>query len=255
MEADASHSHVRDMDETSRRHHEAVLLRLGVRHWAEFDRTLVAAAHEAHLGLQMRPQQYHLDGVEINCPSGVYHPTIAGSSTFMLRHLHALAGRAVPSILEVGVGSGAVLLSLARRHGPGRYLGVDIAERAVAAAQANAQTNGIDIEVRQSDLFAAVGGERFDVILFNPPLYDREPRNEVESHMLCDPGGRLLERFLAEVPRHLNAGGAAYVVAANIGQVAPLNNPALRIALQGVELFDTGVMRALVKVVPNPRLT
>ena len=227
-----------------------MLLRLGVRHWASFDREVVAGAHEAHLQLQLTDATYSVDGVEAHCPPGVYHATSASSSTFLLRHLNGVNFGDHPSILEVGVGSGAVLLSLAKRLGDGVFVGVDISDLAVKTARSNAVRNGLNVDIRKSDLFDAVAGERFDPIFFNAPLYDREPRSAVEEHMLCDPGGRILERFVREAPRHLKPGGAAFVTASNIGLVAPLDDPTVSIALKGAELFDTGVIRALVRITP-----
>lgn len=246
-----SQSHLRDMDEEVRRHHEAVLIRLGVRHWAEFDRDLVARLHEAQLSIQTHDADYSLDGIDIHCPGGVYHPTLGSSSTFMVRHLAGLSLGVPPSVLEIGVGSGAVLLAVARMYGPGRYVGVDISRLAVETAKENAARNGIDVEIRESDLFAAVQGERFDAILFNAPLYDREPRYAIEENMLCDPGGKILERFVRDVSHFLKPGGAAYVTASNIGLVAPLDNPRVAISLRGAELFEFGAIRTLVKIVPN----
>jgi release factor glutamine methyltransferase len=243
-------SHVREIDEEVRRHHESVLIRLGIRHWAEFDRELVARMHDAQIQRQTQDAHYSLDGVEIFCPGGVYHPSLFSSSTFLVRHLTDLPLGSPPTMLEIGVGSGAVLLSMARLYGPGRYVGVDIAPLAVEAARRNAAANGIDVEILESDLFAAVQGERFDAIIFNAPLYDREPRNAIEENMLCDPGGRILERFVRDVPNYLKPGGAAYVTASNIGLVAPLDNPTVSISLRGAELFDTGVIRTVVKIVP-----
>lgn len=246
-------SHLRNIDEKSRRHHEAVLIRLGIRHWAEYDGELVGRLHDAQIALQMRTTHYSLDGLEIDCPSGVYHPTVASSSTFLVRHLMDMELGNPPSILEIGVGSGAVLLALARVYGPGRYVGVDIAPLAVETARKNAARNGIDVDIRESDLFSAVQGERFDAIVFNAPLYDREPRHAVEENMLCDPGGKILERFVRDVPAYLNPNGAAYVTASNIGLVAPLDDPSVTISLRGAELFETGVIRTVVKIKPADR--
>ena len=226
----------------------SLLARLGLRHWSAIDLAAVARAHDAHLVFQMTPGDVVLDGLTLHCPAGVYHPTSASSSAFMLRHLASLPADRPLSVLELGVGSGALLLSLARRLGAGRYLGVDVSPVAMQAARSNAARNGLAVEIRHSDLFAALAGERFDVILFNPPLYDREPRNEVENELLCDPGGRLLRRFVDGLPQHLRPGGAAYLVVANIGVLTPLDDPALRLSLQGAELFESGMVRAVLKV-------
>ncbi len=246
-------SHVRSLQAHERHHHERVLNRLGLRHWAEFDRETVAAAHQQHLELQCTDAHYPVDGVDIHCPPGVYHATPGSSTSFLLRHLSGLAVGKPPAILEIGVGSGAILISLARRLGPGRYVGADISAVALSAAAENAARNGVDIALCHSDLFAALAGERFDAIFFNAPLYDQEPRNDLERHMLCDPGGRVLQRFVAGVADHLKPGGVAYVTVSNIGLIAPLDAPPLQIGLKGAELFDTGVIRALISIRAQPK--
>lgn len=245
-------SHVRSLPAQERRHHEQVLNQLGLRHWAEFDREAVAAAHQQHLELQGTDAHYPVEGADIHCPPGVYHATPGSSTSFLLRHLNGLAVGKPPSILEIGVGSGAILISLARRLGAGRYVGVDISRMALAAAAENAARNGVEITLHHSDLFTALAGERFDAIFFNAPLYDRVPRNDLERHMLCDPGGRVLHRFVAGVADHLKPGGAAYVTVSNIGLIAPLDAPPLHIGLKGAELFDTGVIRALISIRSEP---
>jgi len=73
-----------------------------------------------------------------------------------------LAGR---SVLDVGTGSG-VLAIAAARLGAGRVVGVDTDPLAVAAARANAQVNGVDLEVREGSVDAA-GPERFEVVVAN----------------------------------------------------------------------------------------
>ena len=41
------------------------------------------------------------------------------------------------------------------------------------------------IDVRQGDLFDPVAGERFDVMLFNPPYYRGVPRDELDHAWRC----------------------------------------------------------------------
>ncbi len=59
-----------------------------------------------------------------------------------------------------------------------RVVAVDINPAAVRCAQINALLNQLEqrIEVRRGDLFAPVAGERFDLVLFNPPFLRGAPR-------------------------------------------------------------------------------
>ncbi len=67
------------------------------------------------------------------------------------------------SVLDYGCGSG-ILAIAAARFGAARVVGVDIDEKAVEAAGSNAEGNGVEIELRQSDRPV---GERFDLVIAN----------------------------------------------------------------------------------------
>ncbi|MBF0623667.1 MAG: peptide chain release factor N(5)-glutamine methyltransferase [Magnetococcales bacterium] len=75
-------------------------------------------------------------------------------------------------ILELGVGSGVVLASLLLEYPGGRGVGVDCSEAALAVARRNFATLGLDSRalLRQGNWFGVLDpGERFDVIVANPP--------------------------------------------------------------------------------------
>nr|WP_228288126.1 50S ribosomal protein L11 methyltransferase [Thermosipho ferrireducens] len=68
-------------------------------------------------------------------------------------------------VLDLGCGSG-ILSILAKKMGAGRVVAVDNDPLAVEVAKENAKKNGVDIEIRQSDLFSNVTG-KFDLIISN----------------------------------------------------------------------------------------
>ncbi len=228
--------------------HDHVMKVLGLGDFPPPDRDRIVTGHRANLARQTVAATYAIDDVSIDCPPNVYHCSSGSSSPFVVRHLVDEMLPSPPSILEVGCGSGAILLALARRFGAGRYLGVDIAEDAVVTSRRNADTNGIAAEFRHSDLFSGVGDERFDMIVFAPPFYDKVPVLSLEATMMCDPGGALLERFLDEVRRYLRPKGAAFIAISNIGMNAPLDRRDLGLQLQGAELFASGFLRAVARV-------
>lgn len=85
----------------------------------------------------------------------------------------AEAGTSVPRrIIDLGTGSGAVILALAHQHPEHTYLATDISEAALAIARVNAAAFGIDnIVFLAGDLFLPLGKDsgKFDLIMSNPP--------------------------------------------------------------------------------------
>ena len=72
------------------------------------------------------------------------------------------------TLLDLGTGTGAILLSLLAERPHARGLGVDMSQAALDVAQDNARALGITADFRRSDWFSAVEG-RFGLILSNPP--------------------------------------------------------------------------------------
>jgi SAM-dependent methyltransferase len=118
--------------------------------------------------------------------------------------------RRVGRVLDLGCGGGVQSL-LAARHAE-HVVGVDLNPRAVAFARFNARLNGVgNAEFRAGDLFEPVRGERFDLVVCNPP-YVVSP----ETHLLFRDGGRPGDSLCAEIVRragdHLEEGGFATVL-------------------------------------------
>jgi release factor glutamine methyltransferase len=76
----------------------------------------------------------------------------------------------------VGTGSGAIAISIARHAPACRLTAVDVSAAALQIARENAATHQVAerIEFLESDLLAAIGaGQRFDVVVSNPPYVSR----------------------------------------------------------------------------------
>ncbi|HKV43203.1 MAG TPA: methyltransferase [bacterium] len=98
-------------------------------------------------------------------------------------------------VLDLGCGYGVLGIVVAARLPQARVLLVDINPRAVALAAENVRLNrAVNAEARCGDGCAPVAGERFDLILYNPPI--RAGRAVVvrlldEAHRCLAPRGRL----------------------------------------------------------------
>ncbi|MDQ3340998.1 MAG: peptide chain release factor N(5)-glutamine methyltransferase [Myxococcota bacterium] len=82
------------------------------------------------------------------------------------------ADRSAPCrVLDLCTGSGAIALALAKELPAATIVATDVSAEAVAIAKKNAERNGFAdrVDVRTGDLFAPIAGERFDLIVSNPP--------------------------------------------------------------------------------------
>ncbi|CAM3088712.1 class I SAM-dependent methyltransferase [Paenibacillus sediminis] len=102
------------------------------------------------------------------------------------------------SVLDVGCGYGPIGLTAATLATEGHVTMIDVNARAVDLAKENARLNNLtNVTVVESDLFIAVEGQVFDVILTNPPI--RAGKETVHS---------IFEQAYA----HLKSGGALWIV-------------------------------------------
>ena len=119
-------------------------------------------------------------------------------------------------VLDLCTGTGALAVAL-KAHCPGaEVLASDLSEAALAVARRNASAMATDIGFRQGDLFAPLAGERFDLIVSNPPYIPQgelpglQAEVQFEPRMALDGGADGLDfyrRIAAEAPDHLNVGG------------------------------------------------
>jgi SAM-dependent methyltransferase len=119
------------------------------------------------------------------------------------RHLAALVvSRPVDSALDLGCGCGILALGIAGHAR--RVVAADLNPRAVAMTRFNAALNGLDhVQAVEGDLFAAAGGERFDLVVSNPPFV-LSPR---PTFLYRDGGASLSRRIVREAPDRLAEGG------------------------------------------------
>jgi release factor glutamine methyltransferase len=143
---------------------------------------------------------------------GVFRPR---SDTWLLaRAACAVALPRGARILELCAGPGFAGLAAARRAGAALTT-VDVSRRAVLNVRINARLNGVAVDARRGDLFDAVRGERFDLILANPPYVPGPPPPPRGSARATDAGGdgrAVLDRICGGAGRHLAPGGTLLLV-------------------------------------------
>ena len=120
------------------------------------------------------------------------------------------------ALLDVGTGSGAIAIAVKHERPDAAVTAVDLSADALALARENAERIGVEVELLESDLVAAVAGRAFDVIAANLPyIPDGDPRTEPgvvrhEPHLALYAGADgldLIRRLVADAPALLRRGG------------------------------------------------
>jgi release factor glutamine methyltransferase len=127
-----------------------------------------------------------------------------------------VSGASGASIVDLGTGSGAIAVALARAHPDCVVTALDISEDALRLARRNALRHGATVEFLRSDWYAAVAGRRFDLIVSNPPYIVAGDEHLSRGDLRFEPvdaltdhadGLAALRVIVAGAPAHLLPGG------------------------------------------------
>lgn len=118
------------------------------------------------------------------------------------------------SVLDLGTGSGAIALAIKHERPACKIVAVDADLSALLTAKRNAAKLNLDIDFRHGRWFEPVAGERFDLIVSNPPYVAAgDPhlpalRHEPQSALVAGPDGLDCIRDISkEASSHLRPGG------------------------------------------------
>lgn len=151
-------------------------------------------------------------GVSLLILPEVFNPVLFRTGVFLAQAVDRLTGPG--QVLDLGTGSGIGAIFAARRGF--QAVGVDVNPEAVRCARLNVLLNRLEdrVTIRPGDLFAPVAGERFDLVLFNPPFYRGAPRHNLDQAWRATD---VFERFAAGLPMALTPQGYALIVLSTDG--------------------------------------
>ena len=135
-------------------------------------------------------------------------------------------------VLDIGTGSGAIALALAKNRPDWTITASDISQDALDLAMENAKNQGLTLSFIKSDCFSEISS-KYDIIVSNPPYISREDQEEVglnvlhsEPHLalFADEDGLAIYRRIAEDSKdYLNDGGKIYLeIGYKQGQSVPV---------------------------------
>jgi release factor glutamine methyltransferase len=126
-------------------------------------------------------------------------------------------GRKTVRVLDMGTGSGAIALAVAQQRPAAEVWACDASSAALAVARANAQRLGLaNVHCIASDWFSALAGQRFDMIVSNPPYIAAAAPHLAQGDVRFEPLSALasgadglddIRRIVAQAGAHLEPGG------------------------------------------------
>jgi len=129
-------------------------------------------------------------------------------------------GRQALNALDLGTGSGCIAITLALEMPLALVSAVDASAAALRLARKNAERLGASLRLLQSDWFDGLAGERFDLIVANPPyVAEADPylaagdlRHEPRQALASGADGlEAIRHIIAAAPQHLAAGGQLWL--------------------------------------------
>lgn len=149
-------------------------------------------------------------------------------------------------ILDIGTGSGCIACSIAKAI-DGNISGVDISKEALEVANQNAKRLILDkrVSFKESDLFSNLEGEKFDIIVSNPPYIPPQEKAHIQKEVLKEPdlalytkddkGLEFYEKIIQNAPKHLNPKG--YILfELGIGQSEEVKNLLAQNGFKNIEI-------------------
>ncbi|GAB4116916.1 MAG: peptide chain release factor N(5)-glutamine methyltransferase [Sideroxydans sp.] len=120
-------------------------------------------------------------------------------------------------VLDLGTGSGAIAVAIGHARSDAQVMAVDASVAALEVARLNGQRLGLkNISFRLGDWYDALGAERFDLIVSNPPYIAVGDAHLLQGDLRFEPSSALasgadgldaIRHLVAGARNHLNAGG------------------------------------------------
>ena len=121
------------------------------------------------------------------------------------------------NVLDLGTGTGAVALAIASQRPQIKVIAVDASPEALKVAIENAQSlNLCNVRLIESNWFSALGSEKFDVIVSNPPYIAKDDEHLKQGDLRFEPLSALasgvdglddIRKIIQDAPEYLNPNG------------------------------------------------
>lgn len=179
---------------------------------ATYDRLITARANGQPVAHLLGEREFWSLPLQVNASTLIPRPD---TEILVETCLHLAIG-ASASVLDLGTGTGAIALALKSERPQWRVIAVDNAADAVALARLNAERLALEVQIKQSDWFAQLPQQKFDLIVSNPPYIAADDPHLQQGDVRFEPHSALvaaatgfadLETIIDQAPDYLSKGG------------------------------------------------
>ncbi len=115
-------------------------------------------------------------------------------------------------VLDMGTGSGAIAVAIANSRRDAAVSAIDLSDAALAVARRNAAYHAVQVHLQRSDWYAALTGQRFDMIVANPPYIVDGDHHLGEGDLRFEPVDALTDHADGlSALRHIISGATAFL--------------------------------------------
>ena len=195
------------------------------------------------------PTLFRLRGKSLIVLPEVFHPGLYNTSPYFAESISNANIKSADRVLDLGTGSGigAVFAAEHSKH----VVATDINPNAVRCALINALLNDVadKIDTRLGDLFEPVEGEKFDLILYNPPFYLGKARN---WHEIAFKGGEgenhVCHKFFSNVANYLTPGGRVRMLWSTMADYPGMEEELMRNGLEIIKVEQRDILTEVVLI-------
>lgn len=152
------------------------------------------------------------DEREFELHPDVLSPFLTKTTQFFAKHINT---RHNSNILEIGTGTGYILVTVGTRSRNVNLSGVDISPHAAELTRRNIHRNNLKASIYCGSLFSPLPDFRYDHIIFNPPLLsvgDAADSLQPLEQAIFDPNGIIIEKFFSKVGNFLSDRGIIHLI-------------------------------------------
>ena len=139
------------------------------------------------------------------------------TETLVEAALEKIPSQQTCTVLDLGTGSGAIAIAIAKHRPQAKVTAVDQSQKALTLAQDNARQLGVaNVQLVLSDWFAALSGQTFDVMVSNPPYIAKDDPHLSQGDLRFEPLNALaagedgldcIRQIINQAEQHLNPQG------------------------------------------------